>query len=199
MKDELSSGKLSVPESPTSLCLSEGTPRLDGHKSHNRLSLNMCLYQPITQYITSSTNLRTLFDCNFDVTSKDNQNADNTNRSSVNCGVLLSGLHTCGNLASSMLRIFSTNPDTQVLCTVGCCYNLLTGGDEALKENETIEIPLEEACGFPLSSSMKGCGFTLSRNAKLLAAQAADRLSTANQASLSLTPRCSLTIIEKIN
>lgn len=39
--------------------------------------------------------------------------------------LMLTGLHTCGNLAPSILRIFVANPDTRVLCNVGCCYNLL--------------------------------------------------------------------------
>ncbi|KAK8395905.1 hypothetical protein O3P69_005792 [Scylla paramamosain] len=37
----------------------------------------------------------------------------------------LVGLHTCGNLASSSLRLFVANPRVHFLCNVGCCYHLL--------------------------------------------------------------------------
>ena len=37
----------------------------------------------------------------------------------------LVGLHTCGNLASSSLRLFIANPKVNFLCNVGCCYHLL--------------------------------------------------------------------------
>ena len=37
----------------------------------------------------------------------------------------LIGLHTCGNLASSSLRLFVANPRVHFLCNVGCCYHLL--------------------------------------------------------------------------
>ena len=38
---------------------------------------------------------------------------------------MLTGLHTCGDLASSMLELFVTNSDIKSLCSVGCCYHLL--------------------------------------------------------------------------
>ena len=41
-------------------------------------------------------------------------------------GIMLTGLHTCGDLASSMLELFVTNSDIKSLCSVGCCYHLLS-------------------------------------------------------------------------
>ena len=41
-------------------------------------------------------------------------------------GIMLTGLHTCGDLASSMLELFVTNRDIKSLCSVGCCYHLLS-------------------------------------------------------------------------
>ncbi len=38
---------------------------------------------------------------------------------------MLTGLHTCGNLASNMLRLYVHNRHAMVLCNVGCCYHLL--------------------------------------------------------------------------
>ena len=41
-------------------------------------------------------------------------------------GLFLVGLHTCGNLASTALRIFSMEPRVKLLCIVGCCYHTIT-------------------------------------------------------------------------
>ncbi|XP_068249689.1 probable methyltransferase-like protein 25 isoform X2 [Palaemon carinicauda] len=37
----------------------------------------------------------------------------------------LVGLHTCGNLAPSSIKIFLSNPALSFLCNVGCCYHLM--------------------------------------------------------------------------
>ena len=39
--------------------------------------------------------------------------------------VMLTGLHTCGNLAASMLDMFCADSAAGVLCNVGCCYHHL--------------------------------------------------------------------------
>ena len=36
------------------------------------------------------------------------------------------GLHTCGDLAPTMLRSFTEWGQVRAFCGVGCCYNLLT-------------------------------------------------------------------------
>ena len=36
------------------------------------------------------------------------------------------GLHTCGDLASSTLRMFVGRQELRAICSVGCCYNLLS-------------------------------------------------------------------------
>lgn len=48
--------------------------------------------------------------------------------------LMLTGLHTCGDLASSILELFVSNFDVKCLCSVGCCYHLLT--EEFLKEGQ---------------------------------------------------------------
>ena len=53
-------------------------------------------------------------------------------------GILLTGLHTCGNLASSTLELFVVNADVKSVCSVGCCYHLLTEG--FLQETDRIGI-----------------------------------------------------------
>lgn len=36
------------------------------------------------------------------------------------------GLHTCGDLAPNTLRIFTSQPEIKGVCSVGCCYHLLS-------------------------------------------------------------------------
>ena len=50
----------------------------------------------------------------------------NDDRESSSSSLMLTGLHTCGNLAPNLFRIFLANPDARFLCNVGCCYQLLT-------------------------------------------------------------------------
>ena len=50
------------------------------------------------------------------------------------------GLHTCGNLAASSLRIFLASESVRFICNVGCCYHAL---DEEFYRNPYI--PLEDA------------------------------------------------------
>ena len=51
---------------------------------------------------------------------------DDDDRESSSSSLMLTKLHTCGNLAPNIFRIFLANPDARVLCNVGCCYQLLT-------------------------------------------------------------------------
>ena len=41
-------------------------------------------------------------------------------------GLFIIGLHTCGDLAPTALKLFTSEPDVKLLCLVGCCYHLLT-------------------------------------------------------------------------
>ncbi|ROT80200.1 Methyltransferase-like 25 [Penaeus vannamei] len=44
----------------------------------------------------------------------------------------LVGLHTCGNLAASSIRLFISNSKVKFMCNVGCCYHLI---EEEFYEN----------------------------------------------------------------
>ncbi|CAL4059824.1 unnamed protein product [Meganyctiphanes norvegica] len=123
------------------------------------------------------------------------------------------GLHTCGNLASISLELLVSNPCVHFLCNVGCCYHLLK--EEFCNDTYTKSTPKlstdEDICpkddryencsfdplhpkenpntcvGFPQSSYLKKRKFRLGRNARMLAAQATDRLEaqrTVNNTSL---------------
>lgn len=39
---------------------------------------------------------------------------------------MIVGLHTCGDLAANTLRIFTAKPEIKAVCSVGCCYHLLS-------------------------------------------------------------------------
>ena len=95
-------------------------------KKNNAQKCTKTSYVAITCYVTPDLNLTELFDTfspwsSFD---SDRASSDHTGRDHHK-GVLMSGLHTCGNLAASMLLLFSTSGATVVMCNVGCCYHLL--------------------------------------------------------------------------
>ena len=72
------------------------------------------LYVPITFYVTPRTDIWQLVCDNM-------HGLNGTDVYSSN--ILLTGLHTCGDLASSILRLFTRNDNVQAVCNVGCCYH----------------------------------------------------------------------------
>lgn len=99
-------------------------------------------YKTTTHYITPGTDFIELFEQYFP-----HENPT---------GFCLSGLHTCGNLASSCLKIFVENKDIDVICNVGCCYHLLVEEfcvDELFGNNKVREMVTD--CGFPMSNYLK--------------------------------------------
>lgn len=90
-------------------------------------------YKTITHFITPKTDFFELI----------NQHHSNENNFP---GICLSGLHTCGNLASSCFRIFNENSQIHNLCNIGCCYHLLC------EESET---DIDTIAGFPMSDYLK--------------------------------------------
>ncbi|KAI9594792.1 methyltransferase domain-containing protein [Syncephalis fuscata] len=77
---------------------------------------------------------------------------------------LLCGLHTCGDLGPSSLRLF-TESDANILVNVGCCYNLLTEEEEEDTASNQINEP---------SVRNKENGFPMSRQIQLAMPQAAN-------------------------
>ena len=41
-------------------------------------------------------------------------------------GLILIGLHTCGDLAPTALKLFTSEASVRAICLVGCCYHLLS-------------------------------------------------------------------------
>lgn len=73
---------------------------------------------------------------------------------------LLIGLHTCGDLAPSMLRMFAASKQLGALINVGCCYNLMTvpTAVDAAEEEKNSSIsgyPMSEICTAELPSLIR--------------------------------------------
>ncbi|XP_065176096.1 probable methyltransferase-like protein 25 isoform X1 [Sycon ciliatum] len=106
--------------------------------------------------------------------------------------LLLTGLHACGNLSSTSLRLFAHCPNLHALCTVGCCYHVLTESEEAERDRADGSVEDrgykreerndwrgkggEGPLGFPLSKLGEELQPKLGINARMLACQAPDRM-----------------------
>ncbi|XP_053918460.1 probable methyltransferase-like protein 25 isoform X2 [Cuculus canorus] len=108
------------------------------------------LYIPLTSCITAETELSDIIsdleDC------------------------MMVGLHTCGDLAANTLRIFTAKPEIKAVCTVGCCYHLLS------EQFENQEDCPEGVWGFPMCQYLKDKGWCCGRNARMSACLALERV-----------------------
>ncbi|XP_072407728.1 probable methyltransferase-like protein 25 isoform X2 [Chiloscyllium punctatum] len=111
------------------------------------------LYSPLTLHVTSTTELQDIIS---DI--KDS---------------MLVGLHTCGDLASDILRIFVTKQELKVVCSVGCCYHLLSEEFELSDDSK-------ECChgpwGFPMSQYLRSSSWHCGRNARMSACLPLERV-----------------------
>ncbi|CAK1542912.1 unnamed protein product [Leptosia nina] len=123
-------------------------------------NINYDLHKFATAYITKNTDLSEVVCKQFD--------CDNAN-------LLLTGLHTCGNLGPDSLRIFTSCPAVGALFNVPCCYHLLTEAvDGGLFDGFEREHSSVVDSGFPMSEHLRG--FNLGSNARMLAGQSIDRV-----------------------
>ncbi|XP_065698942.1 probable methyltransferase-like protein 25 isoform X2 [Patagioenas fasciata] len=76
---------------------------------------------------------------------------------------MIVGLHTCGDLAANTLRIFTAKPEIKAVCSVGCCYHLLS------EQFENQEDRPEQVWGFPLCQYLKDKSWCCGRNARMSA------------------------------
>ncbi|XP_058045878.1 probable methyltransferase-like protein 25 [Ahaetulla prasina] len=108
------------------------------------------IFSPLTSFITAETELRDIVgdlqDC------------------------ILVGLHTCGDLAPSTLKLFNAVPEIKAVCSVGCCYHLLS------EEHEMHEEGTRGIWGFPLGRYLKEEGWFCGRNARMAACLALERV-----------------------
>ncbi|XP_062913811.1 methyltransferase-like protein 25 isoform X2 [Mobula hypostoma] len=104
------------------------------------------LYSPVTLHVTSTTELH-------DITSdiKDS---------------IVVGLHTCGDLASNTLRIFISKPELKAVCSVGCCYHLVS---EEFEFSDRSQEGCQGPWGFPMSQYLRSSAWHCGRNARMSA------------------------------
>ncbi|KAF0029747.1 hypothetical protein F2P81_018852 [Scophthalmus maximus] len=113
-------------------------------KALNRTESASTVFSPLTSYVTAETELRELI-------------------SELEDAVLV-GLHTCGDLAPSTLRMFVAKPELAAVCSVGCCYHLLSEEFDPAEQE-----PLHRVCGFPLSQYIRNQSWFCGRNARMSA------------------------------
>lgn len=89
-------------------------------------------------------------------------------REAKDCGVVLAGLHACGDLSATMLRTFIECKEVASVINVGCCYNLLSEETSNVDKKTPV-------LGFPMSEAVANLGLDLGRSARDLACQSADR------------------------
>ncbi|XP_057711279.1 methyltransferase-like protein 25 [Corythoichthys intestinalis] len=119
-------------------------------KAQSRNGVTGAVFSPLTSYVTAETELKELIDELEDA--------------------VLVGLHTCGDLASSTLRMFTAKTELLAVCSVGCCYNKLT------EEFEPIAKVSQDSFGFPLSQHLRSHSWFCGRNARMSACLALERV-----------------------
>lgn len=137
-------------------------------------------YKNATYFITPQTNFTNLFNEHFD--------------SDGSPGLCLTGLHTCGNLAPSCLRIYTENEQISAVCNIGCCYHLLTeqfsnyfyepiqrekspnSKRKQICESLENSAMIKEVYGFPMSQHLIDQKMKLGRNARMAACQSLYRV-----------------------
>ncbi|XP_070265739.1 probable methyltransferase-like protein 25 isoform X2 [Myotis yumanensis] len=109
------------------------------------------IYSPLTSFITADSELHDII--------KDLEDC------------LMVGLHTCGDLAPNTLRIFTSNSEIKGVCSVGCCYHLLSEEFENPHKECT-----QEKWGFPMCHYLKEERWSCGRNARMSACLALERV-----------------------
>lgn len=133
-------------------------------------------YKQVTEYVTEHTNIAPLIQNEFELSNNEE--------------FTLVGLHTCGSLATTCLKLF-TEPKNclKLLVNVGCCYHLIEEEftvnsfwhdiENALNKNETY--------GFPVSKCLKDKKFVLGRDARMCASQSPEKVFYSKDVSITFT------------
>ncbi|XP_076015084.1 putative methyltransferase-like protein 25 [Genypterus blacodes] len=120
-------------------------------KEQNR-STAAAVFSPLTSYVTAETELREII-------------------AELEDAVMV-GLHTCGDLAPSMLRMFVAKPELASVCSVGCCYHLLSEEFDPARQECVCGV-----FGFPMSQHLRAHSGFCGRNARMSACLALERVS----------------------
>lgn len=120
------------------------------------------LYKQTVAYVTSEMDLSELIMQNF----------------KEKCsGLALTGLHTCGNLGPTSVKMFVRNDIVKVIVNVGCCYHLINEEFYTHSFWNGIESSsIDGEYGFPMSKFLKEKEFYLGRNTRMLGAYSLERM-----------------------
>ena len=87
------------------------------------------------------------------------------------------GLHTCGNLGVTSVKLFANAKNAKFIVNVPCCYHLM---DEVYAPPEP-GFEGSGASGFPLSKGLIETEFYFGRNARMMSAQSVHRMSSEDE------------------
>ncbi|KAK3098162.1 hypothetical protein FSP39_016789 [Pinctada imbricata] len=132
---------------------------------------------PVTLYIDTDTNLievieQTLAANNLELPVRHKEGDITSNR---DIKLMITGLHTCGGLGASTMRLFVTCEQAPVLCNVGCCYHLMEEEFVANPFTERTQEKGDEHAGFPMSAFLRNHRVGLGQYARSFASQAVTR------------------------
>lgn len=125
-------------------------------------------FQPVTAFVSSATDLTHLAG-----TIADGDMEGNLQQSDP---FLLVGLHTCGDLAATITKLFIDCPSAKAMCYVPCCYHFVSEEFEPRESRFWIEPPQPDQWGFPMSCYLKSKMVNIGRDAKMLACLAPERM-----------------------
>lgn len=128
----------------------------EGNRKTKETTAN--LYKQVTQFVHEYINFNELIENVFLERSQ---------------GISLVGLHTCGNLAATSVRIFNASEHIKTICNVGCCYHHITETFEADPNRREHELVNN---GFPMSKYLTDKKFVIGRAARMIAAQSVERI-----------------------
>ncbi|XP_029398498.1 methyltransferase-like protein 25 isoform X2 [Mus pahari] len=109
------------------------------------------IYSPLTSFITADSQLHDIIEDLEDC--------------------LMVGLHTCGDLAPNTLRIFASKAEVKGVCSVGCCYHLLSEEFENQHKGYA-----KENWGFPMCHYLKEKRWCCGHNARMSACLSLERV-----------------------
>ncbi|XP_006821789.1 putative methyltransferase-like protein 25 [Saccoglossus kowalevskii] len=124
----------------------------------------MCSFRPVTAYVDTQTQITSMFE--------DGDNIED---------LLVTGLHTCGDLSACILRMFTHDDSVKILCNVGCCYHLISEKFEDESERHVamptcISSSSDSEYGFPMSDVLRRKEATIGRSARMLSCLSVDRI-----------------------
>jgi len=77
--------------------------------------------------------------------------------------LFLTGLHTCGDFSSTIIRYFISNPNAKVILHFGCCYHKLNGGKDKIFKDVYKELEKDKDADMDPGHQSNSQGFPMSK------------------------------------